>query len=782
MVESVKKTVIDGENTDGENTDGENANGTIEHLPHLSAHFADGDAAWDDFVANHATSQFLQTSAWAALKSRFGWQATRVVLNDNTGRPYAGASLLLRRAAGISVAYIPRGPVVDWSDVTAASATMDAVAQEARRMGASVLLVEPELPDSQEAQKHMVRLGLRRSPNTIQPPSTTVLDISGEEDDVLARMKSKWRYNVRLAERKGVTVRELHAADLPVFNQLMNETAARDGFAVHSADYYAAAFELFTPQWGAFLLAEHEGKPLGALVVLVCGTMAWYVWGASSNHERSRMPNHALQWAAMRWARARGATCYDFWGIPDEIGKLATGVNNGSGAGTAVDAIPIDLEMLPSHDLWGVYRFKQGFGGEVVRHVGTWEMPLRPLGYQLFVAGRSAQRLVSEWKTQRSVGQRGAATRWQAITDASAWNGALSDLPGPHVLQSWEWGKIKAQTGWRAMHQALRDESGKTLAAFQLLDRQLLPFVPVRVGYVPKGPTLDWGNVRAVEATLAQIESAARERHCIFVKIDPDVEEASVEGIRLRNLLRQRGWCFSREQIQFKNTAISDLTPAEDALLESMKSKWRYNIRLAERRGISIREGSADDLQDFYTLYQETSERDHFLIRPFEYYRTTWETFLAAQEDAATPSGGALLLAEHAEEEKPVAGILLFRYGDRAWYFYGASSERRRRDMPNYLLQWAGMRWAQQQGCTLYDWWGAPTDPDDERDSMSGVWQFKQGFGAQLAVHVGAWDYPVYPWLYRLYTEAMPRALATLRRLRGIGPSRAASSPAAQSD
>ncbi len=734
---------------------------------------AASDSKWDAFVARHAYSQFLQTSVWATLKSRFEWQASQVIVGS-VDAPIGGASILLRRAAGITVAYVPRGPVVDWGDREATRRVMAAVADQARTLGATVLLVEPELTDSPAAQQQLRQLGLQRSPNTIQPPSTVMLDIDGDEDAVMARMKSKWRYNVRLAERKGVTVRHLQRDELPIFCKLMAETAARDRFAVHSDAYYRAAFDLFTPKMGAFLLAEYNGAPLGALVVLCCGKMAWYVWGASRNHERSRMPNHALQWAAMRWARAQGATRYDFWGIPDEIGKIAVGLADGSGAGTPVDAIPLDLELLPSHDLWGVYRFKQGFGGDVVRHAGTWEMALQPLGYRLFQVGRQLQRIVRTSQEQKNAHRHPWAIRWQPVVDVATWQGALAQIPAPHVLQSWEWGALKAQTEWRATRRVMQDETGKAIAALQFLERQLLPFVPIRIGYVPKGPVVDWQDLRAVEATLAQVETLAKRRNCIFVKIDPDVAEQSAEGIRLRHLFRQRGWRFSREQIQFKNTAISDLRPDEDALLEGMKSKWRYNIRLAERRGIDVRLGSPDDLAAFYQLYQETTARDGFLIRPYEYYRTTWERYLAAEQEPDNPAGGALLLAEHAEESAPLAGIFVMRYGEQAWYFYGASSERRRRDMPNYLLQWQGMRWARAQKCTVYDWWGAPTQIDDPADALQGVWQFKQGFGATFAPHIGAWDYAAWPWLDRLYTEAVPRAMKMLRRLRGID--RAASS------
>ena len=113
-----------------------------------------------------------------------------------------------------------------------------------------------------------------------------------------------------------------------------------------------------------------------------------------------------------------------------------------------------------------------------------------------------------------------------------------------------------------------------------------------------------------------------------------------------------------------------------------------------------------------------------------------------------------------------MAGIFLLRYGSTTWYFYGASSEQRRRDMPNYLLQWEALRWARAQGCTRYDWWGAPTDIDDENDPMSGVWRFKAGFGAQFQPHIGAWDWSPAPLLYALYREAVPRLLAAMQRLR----------------
>jgi peptidoglycan pentaglycine glycine transferase (the first glycine) len=707
------------------------------------------------------------------------------------GTILAGALVLFRKVAGLTLAYVPKGPLTDWRDRALTDRLLTAMCAEAQRQGAILLKIEPDLPDSGSNRALLASYGFRPSPQTVQPRSTVLIDISAgggaNEEAILGRMKSKWRYNVRLAERKDVTVRAGNEDDLRHFQALMAETGERDAFDVHSIDYYRKAFEVFVPERGAFLFAEFEGEPLASIVVLHAGDTAWYLWGASSNRQRNRMPNHALQWAAMRWARERGATRYDLWGIPDEIGQVALGMRGDTGDPVRAEDVPVGVNAFPEGDLWGVFRFKEGFGGTIERFVGAWDLPISAVGYQIYQVGlaireqglvigdrglgRRIARLVS--REQSSVpnpqspvpSHQSPVTNTQyPISNPQHWRATLSALPAPHVLQSWEWGEIKEQTGWQAQRYALRGADGPPRAAFQFLWRQPIAQLPLRVGYIPKGPVVDWEDEEAVDAVLAQIESVCRAQGCLFVKIDPDVAESERAGRRLRALLLHRGWRFSPEQIQFKNTACTDLAGDEESLMMAFKSKWRYNIRLAERRGIEIRQGDQSDLRLFYELYEETSARDGFLVRPFNYYKTTWETMLAAQSEAQNPAGGALLLAEHAEEEKPVAGLFLFRYGKRAWYFYGASSERRRRDMPNHLLQWRAIQWARAQGCTLYDWWGAPTHLDDPNDPMQGVWSFKEGFDAQFRPHIGAWDWSPLPPLWSIYHKAMPLILDWMRR------------------
>ena len=182
------------------------------------------------------------------------------------------------------------------------------------------------------------------------------------------------------------------------------------------------------------------------------------------------------------------------------------------------------------------------------------------------------------------------------------------------------------------------------------------------------------------------------------------------------------------------------------------------NIRLAAKKGVAVRLGTLADLPTFYTMYVETGERDGFIVRPYDYYHDAWGTFIG-------DGLAQLFLAEF--EDQPLGGILLFRYGPTAWYMYGASRDAHRNLMPNYLLQWEAIRWAKQQGVTLYDWWGAP-DVVDESDPMYGVYRFKDGFGAQFAPSTGAWDFPVNRRLYQVYHRIMPSYLEFRRRIHRV--------------
>jgi lipid II:glycine glycyltransferase (peptidoglycan interpeptide bridge formation enzyme) len=336
---------------------------TLEHILTLEP------SAWDRFVVDRE-GHLLQTAAWGALKSQFGWRDEQVGITRDD-ELVAGAQMLTRRLpTGLGrLAYVPKGPLMDWDDQPQVSPLLTTLDRAARARGAIALTLEPDLPDEAIYCERLRALGFSPSPlDSVQPRRTIIVDISPDEDTILAAMKQKTRYNVRLATRKGVTVREAAESDLPIFHALTAVTATRDRFGVHTPDYYEAAYRLFVPQGRArLLLAEFEGEPVAAVMAFALPPRAWYFYGASSNTHRERMPTYLLQWETMRWAKSLGCTTYDLYGVPDE------------------DKEVLEDEFTQRSDgLWGVYRFKRGFGGLLVRSVGAWDRVYARLRYQLY--------------------------------------------------------------------------------------------------------------------------------------------------------------------------------------------------------------------------------------------------------------------------------------------------------------------------------------------------------------------------------------------------------------
>lgn len=303
---------------------------------------------WDAFVAQDPHGHLLQTWAWGELKARFGWTPVRwFVLRD--GQPIVGAQVLYRRIGPFSFGYIPKGPVGTDESGEAWQVLWRAIHRASRKRLVIALRVELPQPETERtALDRLTTAGFRPTRETIQPRRTIIVDLAATDDEMLARMKSKWRYNIRLAERKGIVVQE--SDDIGAFYRLMELTGRRDTFGVHSEDYYRHALGLFVAQGRAKLfLAYCEGQPLAGLMVYAFNGQAYYMYGASSNDHREFMPNHLLQWRAMQWAKSVGCTSYDLWGIPD-----------------------VDPDS-PSAELTGVGNFKAGFGGQVVRYPAAYD-------------------------------------------------------------------------------------------------------------------------------------------------------------------------------------------------------------------------------------------------------------------------------------------------------------------------------------------------------------------------------------------------------------------------
>ena len=312
-------------------------------------------AEWEAFLRDHPEAHLLQTPMWGMLKAEFGWQVVWVVSGQT------GAQVLLRRLPmGLSIAYIPKGPVGEnWADL------WPEIEALCRRERAIFLKVEPDAWEPLAFDPRAQLPGFHAS-EPIQPRRTIEISLEGDEEDWLERMKQKTRYNIRLAQKKGVVVRE--SRDLSAFYALMEMTARRDGFGIHTLSYYERAYQWFTPGGHCVLLmAEYEGKPLAGLMAFAWGHRAWYFYGASGDQERHRMPTYLLQWEAMRWAARQGCQVYDLWGIPD------------------ADEATLEAEFAQrTEGLWGVYRFKRGFGGRVRRSVGAWDWVFQPNLYRVY--------------------------------------------------------------------------------------------------------------------------------------------------------------------------------------------------------------------------------------------------------------------------------------------------------------------------------------------------------------------------------------------------------------
>jgi lipid II:glycine glycyltransferase (peptidoglycan interpeptide bridge formation enzyme) len=335
--------------------------------------YTQADAEWDDFVAAHPHGSLLQTTNWARLKNRFNWSSQRVWLRRD-GQLSAGAQILFRSAAlGLAkLAYIPHGPLVDWQDKEQIEVLFSQIDMAAYKHRAGILKMEPfvwqeEMPSDKwnDIQRTLGRNLV--TGDTIQPPSTMIIDLRPTLDEILAAMKSKTRYNIRLSARKDVVVREGTIDDISTFNELMQVTGQRDSFGVHAPIYYKSAYQLFAPEQASLWIAEYENHPLAAVMVFAIGRKAAYFYGASSDDERNRMPNYAAQWAAIKWAKERGSTSYDLWGVPDHSED------------------ELEAGFTQRRDgLWGVYRFKRGFGGKIKRTVGTFDRVYNRRLYKLY--------------------------------------------------------------------------------------------------------------------------------------------------------------------------------------------------------------------------------------------------------------------------------------------------------------------------------------------------------------------------------------------------------------
>ncbi|MGZ4209106.1 MAG: lipid II:glycine glycyltransferase FemX [Actinomycetota bacterium] len=334
---------------------------------------------------------------------------------------------------------------------------------------------------------------------------------------------------------------------------------------------------------------------------------------------------------------------------------------------------------------------------------------------------------------------------------------AVAASPLADAMQSYGWGEVKRASGWQPRRLLVEDETGRVRAACSVLRTKPVRGIPPLL-YAPRGPVLDYADTEAMRALIDAIR--ARAGSGFMFKCDPPIEATSDAAVALERagFRRVRSGAFGG--VQPTAVMILDLSPGADKVLEGFKSKWRYNIRLAERKGVTVRDGTRDDIAPFYAILQDTARRDGFVVRARSYFEKLW--------DELQPHGMLkMFMAEFGGTA--IAGILLTAMGDRVIYTYGASANEHRNVMPNHLIQWTAIRWAAENGYRVYDFRGVSPvrNGTPVEEHIAGLNRFKEGFGARYVEYAGEFDLPLRQTWYQLWRTAAPRAMSLRRRLRG---------------
>ena len=709
------------------------------------------ESRWDSFVGRHPTPHFLQTSGWGKLKSQFGWRNHLVVLEGPDGNLIAGAQCLSTSRYGLTIGYVPRGPLVDWQDVGLVREFKSRLLETARNLGWHFVMIEPDLEDLPANRELLLNLGLQPSQLSIQPRSTIRVDLTVTEDELLAGMKSKWRYNTRKAYRSGVRIRMGTAEDVGLFQFLMEETGRRQGFDTHSLAYHQTALDSMGSSHLKMFLAEVAGDTVAAIIVAHVGKGAWYPWGASSSRQRKTMPNFALHHAAMLWAKSQGAIYYDLWGIPNPLGELALQERLYGASKAWPKSLPIALERLPSKDLWSVYRLKQGFGGQIIHLVGAWDLPVQPFAYRLYVLGAIAQDRLGQLQASRGaqlptsqVKPRGngdfeGSLEWRTETTGEGWDATVGSHGEPHFMQSWAWGEQSAQRGWKTMRKRLVLDTGEKAGSAQLLIREICPALPLRMAHIPGGPILDWEDSSRAFLFLEQLEGMLRQEKVALMWIAPPLCRDRAAGLTVLARLEESGWQFCKSSWLQPDRIVTSLSnPSSGAQAPANGLVTGLDLGCEQKSGV-IRYGSATD---FDRLFKHSSPSCRGALNSAEIQfclNVLANPMKNGQEDVNRPH--SVLIFAEGPHEKIVGAALAVAWRGKTWYFNVPFSQEKPPTWAVDGLRRQAATWAIAQGCTCLDWGPAHSDTA-LRQRLDGVSGMETCF---LRPYIGTWGRLLWP-------------------------------------
>lgn len=342
---------------------------------------------YTEFLEKHDRCNFQQSLEWGKVKT--AWTKEVVLAEDEDGKIIGSICVLIRKVPIFgNMMYSSRGPVCDVHDKKVLEQLTEGVKELAKKYKAFVFRMEPDIKkDDNEFRKIVEEIGYKVKDDAkdfkdeIQPRFVFRLDIKDKtEDEILAGFHQKTRYNIRLATKKGVVVKEGSREDLKDFHKIMVETGSRDGFIIRPLEYFEKMYDELAPKHMKLLMAYYEDKPISGIIPIMYGNKTWYLYGASSNSHRNLMPNYLLQWEMIKQAIANKHDMYDFRGVSGVVDE--------------------------SHPQYGLYRFKKGFGAEFTEFIGEVYLPFKPLVYKMYKFAEKSFRTLRDWKRRIKEGKK----------------------------------------------------------------------------------------------------------------------------------------------------------------------------------------------------------------------------------------------------------------------------------------------------------------------------------------------------------------------------------------
>lgn len=341
----------------------------------------DEEKEYKEFLESHDRCNFQQSIEWTRVKE--SWSHEVVLSKDESGKIIGSIMVLIRKIPIFgNYMYVSRGPICDIHDENVLKDLTDGLKELAKKYNAFTLRMEPDIKSEDEEFKEIMQhldfkindKGKNFS-DGVQPRYVFRLDIKGKtEDEIFAAFHQKTRYNVRLATKKGVEIREGTKADLKDFHEIMKVTGKRDNFMIRPLSYFEKMYDELAPEHLKIMMAYFNGKPISGIIDIIYGNKIWYLYGASSNEHRNLMPNYLLQWEMIKYSIEHKKDMYDFRGV--------TGI----------------VDENDPH--YGLYRFKKGFNAEFTEFVGEVYINFKPLKYKCYKITEKLYKNLAELKSK----------------------------------------------------------------------------------------------------------------------------------------------------------------------------------------------------------------------------------------------------------------------------------------------------------------------------------------------------------------------------------------------